>query len=138
MTTVGLSVIATVRAVPAALPDRCRVGSGGCVGRRSRTGCSAATRSYAVDWTEAELFGTVGTGVFAELARLGYDVAVLHGAGAGVRFTACGPTEDVDGQVLVISSSDIATGVDPPPGAAEVARAESAAGEHYAVFVVSG
>ena len=44
----------------------------------------------------------------------------------------------VDATVLVIGSSDSATGVNPPPGAAEVARAESAAGELYAVFVVSG
>ena len=135
--TVALSVIATARAVPAALPDADQSATVGALAGELATQLDRG-RTYVVDWTDAEFWGAVGAGVFVELDRLGYDVSVVPPRAPMFGEWRTARPEDVDATVLVIGSSDIATGVDPPPGAAEVARAESAAGEHYAVFVVSG
>ena len=94
--------------------------------------------SYVVDWTDAEVWGAVGIGVFVELERRGYDVSVVPPRAPMFGEWRTARPEDVDATVLVIGSSDAALDVDPPPEAAVVAQAEAAGGERYAVYLISG
>ena len=74
--TAALSAVVTVRAVPAGVPDG---DHSEVVGALAGELSSQLDRdaAYLVDWTDAELWGAVGIGVFVELERRGYDVSVL-------------------------------------------------------------
>ena len=93
--------------------------------------------SYVVDWTDAEGWGAVGTGLFVELDHRGYDVSVVPPRAPMFGEWRTARPEDVDATALVVGSSDTGL-VDAPPGAVEVAQAESAAGERYVVYLISG
>ena len=121
---VALSIVATARAVPAALPDADPSETVGALAAQLVTELDPDV-SYLVDWTDAEVWGAVGTGLFVELEHRGYDVSVVPPRAPTFGEWRTARPEDVDATVLVIGSSDTAPGVDPPPGAVEVAQAES-------------
>ena len=79
----------------------------------------------------------MGTGVFVELERRGFDVSVSPSRAPAFGAWRTARTEDVDATVLVIGSTDAAGGIEPPPGAVQVARFEAAGGEDYTVYVSS-
>ena len=103
--TAALSVVATARAVPAGLPDPDpseTVGAlvGETVAELDRDA------AYLVDWNDAEGWGAVGIGVFAELERRGFDVSVLPSRAAAFGDWRTARPEEVDASVLVIGSAE--------------------------------
>ncbi len=134
LATATMSVVVTARAVPAGLPDANESATvAALVGAlRDQLGDDG---SYLVDWTDAEVWGAVGTGVFVELERLGYDVAVPPARAPSLGAWRTTRAEDVDAIVLVVGSTDAARGVASPPGAVEIARYTAASGEDYTVYL---
>ena len=131
-----LSAVVTIRAVPAGLPDPNQSAAvdalaGELTARLDRDA------DYVVDWTDAEFWGAVGIGLFVELERRGYDVAVAPSRAPAFGAWRTARTEDVDATVLVIGSTDAAGGLEPPPGAVPVAQFEAGGGEDYTVYLSS-
>ena len=103
--TVALSVVATARAVPAGLPDADPSVTVGALVGETVTELDRNT-AYLVDWNDAEGWGAVGIGVFAELERRGFDVSVLPARAASFGKWRTARPEEVDATVLVIGSPD--------------------------------
>jgi hypothetical protein len=81
-------------------------------------------RRYLVRGVDSATFGAAVHGLFLELERRGAEVRSDRLPGAELAYgewRLASPGE-VDGIVVVLSSADLAAGVDPPPGAREVAR----------------
>jgi hypothetical protein len=131
-----MSVVVSARAVPAGLPDANQSTAVAALASELTTGLDRDA-AYLVDWTDAEFWGAVGIGVFVELDRLGYDVSVSPSRAPQFGKWLTARAEDVDATVLVIGSTDAAHGVEPPPGAAELARFDAAGGEDYAIYLYS-
>ena len=103
--TVALSVVATARAVPAGLPDADPSVTVGALVGETVTELDRNT-AYLVDWNDAEGWGAVGIGVFADLERRGFDVSVLPARAASFGKWRTARPEEVDATVLVIGSPD--------------------------------
>ena len=107
LATVALSIVATARAVPAALPDADPSETVGTLAAQLVTELDPDVR-YLVDWTDAEGWGAVGTGLFVELEHRGHDVSVVPPRAPMFGEWRTARPEDVDATVLVVGSSDTA------------------------------
>ena len=133
---VALSALLTVRAVPAGLPDADQSATIDGLASEMLTRLDRDT-TYLVEWTDAEVWGAVGIGLFVELERLGFDVSVAPSRAPTFGAWRTARAEDVDATVLVVGSTDAGRGLGPPTGAVEMARFQAASGEGYTVFLYS-